>query len=632
MDDQAMAAVLAGLPASSAKKSTGTLTGGPDSRDFVRDGRGRPYVVTPAGKTTTYTRCTTYIGVLDDKSNLEAWKMRTLIGWAFGTPKENRGATWDSLYREARAGMADNRLANSLIYRALGEAGSKDKATAGTAVHTLTQRSDEGVYLGAAVEASPHLAAYRALTAGWWHLLIEHPVVCDDLKVAGTPDRISDTKDPCPECGMTIRVCDVKGLALDTPLPTPTGWTTMGAVAVGDQVLGSDGKPCTVTLKSEVKRIGTYIVTFDDGSQVTCDREHLWWVHYGPAPKGEFGEERVMGVEEIRKELAFLGGSTHRVLNAAPLELPEADLPINPYLLGTWLGDGSKNRSVITKTDDLFEALEEEGVDLGVRQVDKRSGVVTRTAIGLRAQLKALDLLGNKHIPMMYLRASRAQRLSLLRGLMDTDGTWNKARNSAVFSSTNSRLSADVSELLASLGQRPYESHVKTRGFGKEVIDHRVSFSPLDMNPFRIARKADRVIPGGIKSRRRMINSVEPGPDVETQCIAVDSPNHTYLCTKKMIPTHNTGRVDKYTEREQAMQLSIYAHSDAYDTATEERTPLSVCLHEGIIIHLPIDSDDPVRDSSLIRIDIARGWELVQVARAVHDARKVKGLLSPWVR
>lgn len=169
--------------------------------------------------------------------------------------------------------------------------------------------------------------------------------------------------------------------------------------------------------------------------------------------------------------------------------------------------------------------------------------VTTRTIYGIRRHLLDLGLPHNKHVPAIYLRASVAQRQAVAQGLMDTDGSWNKRRNRAVFTTTSKALAAGMMELLVSLGQRPQEDWRTVHGFGLTVWRCAIEFTPIGFVPFRLARKANQVVVGPrqiARANRRTITSVTPGPDVPTACIGVDSPNATYLCSESMIPTHNT--------------------------------------------------------------------------------------------
>jgi hypothetical protein len=334
-------------------------------------------------------------------------------------------------------------------------------------------------------------------------------------------------------------VVDYKGLALDTPIPTPSGWTTMRAIQVGDEVFDSTGAPCKVTEKSEVHWRRCYRVRFDDASSVVCDDDHLWVTTAGTTKR----TTEVRSTEEIRRTLTFRGQHHHRVKVAGALEAAGIELPINPYVLGCWLGDGAAAAGRITKPDEeLFDLIAACGYKIGP-PVGKEK-CPTRTIYGLQAQLRAAGLLGHKRIPGEYLRAAPEQRLALLRGLMDTDGSWNATRQQAVFTSTDKALALAVRELACTLGQRAILNTSTQHGFGVVVEAYQVTFRPIcGMNPFLLARKADKVqVRSETRSRQRIVVAVDEMPTVPTQCIAVDSPDRTYLCTEAMIPTHNTTR------------------------------------------------------------------------------------------
>lgn len=337
-------------------------------------------------------------------------------------------------------------------------------------------------------------------------------------------------------------VVDYKGLALDTPIPTPTGWTTMGALAIGDRVLDSSGRPCSVTAKSAVHYRPCYRVRFDDGASVICDEEHLWRTQSGEARRGRALTDRVHTTDEIRRTLKHRGQNHHRVPLAAALDLPDVELPIHPYVLGCWLGDGGTTTGRITKPDEeLFEHIAACGYS--VAPANAADGKCpTRTVYGLRRQLRLAGIFGHKSIPTAYLRAGYEQRLCLLRGLMDTDGSWNAQRRQAVFTSVDKALCVEVQDLALSLGQRAIVHTFTAHGYGITREAYRVTFTPVGgLNPFLLSRKADQVtVSAYAMSHRRVIVAVDVVPIVATQCIAVDSPDHTYLCTEWMIPTHNT--------------------------------------------------------------------------------------------
>src|SRR5438270_5989999 len=139
-----------------------------------------------------------------------------------------------------------------------------------------------------------------------------------------------------------------KALALDTPLATPTGWTTMGEVRVGDELLDGDGRPTTVVAATNVmQHRPCYRVTFSDGSVIVADAQHQWLTDWRGVGRS------VRTTEQIAQNV---GGTTgvplHAVANARPLELPDReDLAVVPYLLGVWLGDGLRTGADVGCTD-----------------------------------------------------------------------------------------------------------------------------------------------------------------------------------------------------------------------------------------------------------------------------------------
>ncbi len=344
---------------------------------------------------------------------------------------------------------------------------------------------------------------------------------------------------PNPHPGRLI-LADYKGLALDTALPTPTGWTTMGAVQSGDQVIDSHGRPCVVTHKSEVHWRRCYRIRFDDGSSVVCDDEHLWLTtESGKGWSRRRGVAQVRTTDEIRRTLYQYGQRHHQIPVAAPLDLPAINLPVDPYVLGAWIGDGTAREGQITSMDqEVFDLIAARGYRIGPRWRNE----LTRTVYTLRTHLRKAGYLGTKQIPVIYQRASCEQRLDLLRGLMDTDGSWNPDRHQAVFTTGSKALAESVRELACGLGQRAIVHTYTAHGFGLTVEAYRVTFTPVGgLNPFALTRKASPVAaPENSRSARRLVMAVDEMPMVPTQCIAVDSPDSTYLCTEAMIPTHNT--------------------------------------------------------------------------------------------
>lgn len=425
----------------------------------------------------------------------------------------------------------------------------------------------------------------------------------------------------------SLRILDYKGLALDTPIPTPTGWTTMGAVEVGDEVFGADGRPCSVTVKSGVHDRPCYRVRFDDASSIVCDNVHLWEIQSSQVgPLGAVATEALPG-------MLYRKGQRHLTIpNAHPLALPDRDLPIDPYVLGAWLGDGdTRGHGLIHKPlPALFDEIERRGFATTTYAWGETSG--TRRVHGLGALLKATGLAGHKHIPDTYLRASSSQRWDLLRGLMDTDGSYNRARRRYVYGATTDKgLALQVAELVVSLGLKVNVSSVQARGFGLTVTAWRPEFTSGAV-PF--IAKADGYqgweLPttASTVSTRRLIVEVEEVPSVPTACIAVDSDDHLYLCGEQMVPTHNTGKRPGRRDwlAEKGLQLAAYA---AAVEVLDER-PVS----EGALVWTASGRVDDFTMSDTAKANavrwLSRIWRDIEAAAEADDFPANPGPLCSW--
>jgi predicted transcriptional regulator len=341
-----------------------------------------------------------------------------------------------------------------------------------------------------------------------------------------------------------------KRLAIDTPLATPSGWTTMGAVRVGNLLFDECGQICKVTAISPIALGESYDVHFSDGSVIVADGEHLWTTEtYRDRRRGRNGETRT--TQEIASTLIVLQGqqvaNNHSIRTTQPLFLPEKKLPIDPYVLGVWLGDGSSACSQLTTADvEIVAKLEALGYPTRYQpSSDTGKGAARSYSIlGIKPILRELDILNQKRIPIEYLRAAIEQRLCLLQGLMDTDGGWSETDgHTAEFSNTNKELSRGVYELVCSLGMKASWKPRAAKLNGKVVgTDYRVRFTPT-LPVFSLLRKArhcDFNCAQQMRRVRRYITAVTPCESVLMRCIKVDSPSQLYLAGTAMIPTHNS--------------------------------------------------------------------------------------------
>lgn len=343
-----------------------------------------------------------------------------------------------------------------------------------------------------------------------------------------------------------------KCLSVGEILPTPSGWTTMGALKVGDELFDEKGQLCRVKKCSPVmQKHNCYEIYFEDGSSIVADADHLW-----PTKKG-----LVKTVDLLKDDYSI--GCTE------PIQCAEKELPIDPYVLGLWLGDGHSKVAMYSGAKDDIEALSkivsETGFKVGPVTKEKDRTVYYQRIFGLQTLLREQGLVNNKHVPEKYLRGSIKQRLALLQGLMDTDGSIDKFRQCG-FNTTNPRLAEAFQELLRSLGIKPkffvkqpylfYKGkNVKCKPCWQFWFTAYESM-PIFRIPRKLARQKNPVYAGGKggkggmrpnRSKRNKIVELRRVESVPVRCIEVDSLSRLYLAGRGMIPTHNTNTQLKVT-------------------------------------------------------------------------------------
>ena len=358
-----------------------------------------------------------------------------------------------------------------------------------------------------------------------------------------------------------------KALSLDTPIPTPTGWTTMGELAAGDQVFDENGIPCNVVAATDVMTDRPcYRVEFNDGTQIVADANHEWLTHTAVARtswRNARDNDRLAGRDLSKRgndqshkrampsvittremaatllvaEKSHFGTTNHSIPVCGPLALPDATLPVDPYVLGAWLGDGNSNSAAITSDDpEIIEHIAKTGVTISKRTAKYLYGLNG----GLQTALRLMGLLNNKHIPAQYMRASFAQRLALLQGLMDTDGHIT-SYGRCEFTSVLKPLADQVLELVLSCGVQARMIEGRATLNGKDCgAKYRITFTP-QIPVFRLTRKAACVrAEVSCRIRHRFVVACEPVASVPVRCIQVDSASSLYLASRAMIPTHNS--------------------------------------------------------------------------------------------
>jgi len=379
-----------------------------------------------------------------------------------------------------------------------------------------------------------------------------------------------------------------KLLNVNTQIPTPFGFRRLGDLVAGDLVFDENGIPCTITIAHPVVIPDVaYRLTFDDGSEIDACSEHEWltltindliglrskseeWKEKRrlnrasratgtrskafnemisarnkkraidlantnlPIPKGS-----IKTTQEIVETLEIRGRANHAIPVCKPFVFDEIELPIPPYTLGAWLGDGTSSNSQITSADiEVIDRIRKDGFEVTKQKSNKYGWNIALFC----QKTKRNNIAKNKHIPDIYFRSSVLQRLELLKGLMDTDGYSRPDCSTCEFTSTSIILAEQVFDLVISLGckatmrSKPAKLYEKVCG-----TSYTIAFS-TDLPVFNLSRKL--LNQQESKARKtvqyRYIKKCERIESVPMRCLTVDSPSHLFLCGKTAIPTHNS--------------------------------------------------------------------------------------------
>lgn len=351
-----------------------------------------------------------------------------------------------------------------------------------------------------------------------------------------------------------------KAQPLDAKVLTRGGWKRMGDLAVGDALASVDGGASIVTGVFPQGAAEIFDVTFSDGRTTQACAEHLWRVHYRDWPS-----PRVMSTAQVAEKLTCA-----RYRGGLWIDMPSGAwgrddaLPIDPWILGALLGDGSFRGSRVqfsTAADEMLARLRERlpaelelhaagGYD---HRIAQRGGAHCTGVVGVRpnsllVSLAALGLGGlcshDKFIPAAYLEAGRRTRLDVLRGLLDTDG-WVERFGTVRFSTSSRRLADDVVALSRSLGawcslrvKRTAFSHRGERRAGRDAFVITITH-PEPRSLFLLSDKQLRAPERLARRRKPVFASIMPAGRKDVQCIAVSHPSRLYI-TDDHVVTHNT--------------------------------------------------------------------------------------------
>lgn len=336
-----------------------------------------------------------------------------------------------------------------------------------------------------------------------------------------------------------------KGHPHGTPVLTPEGWVPVEKLSVGDYVIGSDGQPTEVFGVYERGSLRTFRVEINDGAWVEVDADHLWRVtnHKGSTFVTSTGEI----VDNWDKSYSRKNLSIPRGEPAGG----SVDPSIPPYLLGALLADGALSQSSVrwAKNDQaVIDGMQRELSGTSFTMEEKTYGDTRQwhpvndddrpgwSVLNRLLRTWGLDVTsGSKFIPGEVFGYSIANRLSVLAGLMDGDGSTPTYRGQAVYKTTSHRLAMDIQQLAWSLGHRATVSDQKTSDGTYRVG---LLIEGEEGNPFRYSRHVEAWKPSKTQTERRIVN-VRHGEVKPITCIAVAAPDCLYV-TKDYIVTHNT--------------------------------------------------------------------------------------------
>lgn len=342
-----------------------------------------------------------------------------------------------------------------------------------------------------------------------------------------------------------------KLIADSTPVLTMEGWKRHGDLRVGDHVFGRDGAPVTVQGVSSPD-IADHMVEFSNGETILAHEKHEWVVNDRSCHK-----EKILETGEMsRCDLSYGGERGHRghrnrfqVDGNVTLQIPECKLPIHPYFFGVWLGDG-RSSSLEFCGDKKDEAIVEKIAMLGYstssRWTHKTTGVKYYYYKGVKEKLKKLNVLNNKHIPDSYLFSSVKQRLELLAGLVDTDGSRDKAGRYRI-STCNERLAYEIKTIVHSLGENAYIMKylpvLSSSGIqGKKNI-YQIGFNLSYVLPVALKRKNNERFKN-VRQKRSIVKIEKVSIGEPGRCIQVEG--GVYLVGKTLIPTHNSWFISRW--------------------------------------------------------------------------------------
>lgn len=372
----------------------------------------------------------------------------------------------------------------------------------------------------------------------------------------------------------------------DSQVLTDRGWKQMGELKVGQSVRTPDGNLAKILSVYEPGSKDIYELTLKDGRTVRCCSDHIWPVYgidWRPDTK-KGGPVRNLTTLEIIEHMKKSKRPIGIPLASFEHDCDDAKLPMDPWLLGFLLGDGSFRHNKVmfssadrelvekaaSKLDDDYTVKHKSGYDYSIGfktkdlQYRAHSSLMSSYKRNIRGHIVENGKSGNlyrqqiiemgldhklsdeKFVPEIYFNGSLEQRLELIRGLVDSDGTIDKG--SVYFSSTSKELATGFARLIHSVGGIAKVKHSQNRTYLYKGKRRRCKDSYTVSTKFPQPWKLVSL------SRKQSLigNSYQYGPTLKNnivdikkvghepvRCIYIDHPDHLYL-TDNYVVTHNT--------------------------------------------------------------------------------------------
>jgi len=369
---------------------------------------------------------------------------------------------------------------------------------------------------------------------------------------------------------------DGKAMALNSKVLTPNGWKKIIDLKVGDEIFSGNGIITRVTHLHPISKMNLYKVETRDGrgKDALFNEEHLFNVINKQRWKS--GKAKTIPLKEIIKKYSSptfdkRNGNNYieylyQIPNPKPLEYSEKKLEIDPYILGIWLGDGHSLGGRITTNDkEIFNYFNYE--------VRKHKSKFNYQVIGLIKDLRKYNLIGNKHIPDVFLKGSIKQRIALLQGLLDSDGFISKRGNEIEFSNKKEILIDSVVKLVLELGGNIHKEKRITKCLGKPFESFRLKITiPSIIIPSRLERKL-KFWKDSHKNEclSNFITNIQYVKEDSGRCISVGE-DGTFITDNYMV-THNstfTGKILFQFEDFDPYKCMVYNKEKMFELVKEK--------------------------------------------------------------